>query len=1576
MSRQHYIRFFISSTFADMERERDWLAQIFQRLGEEYQREKGWQVEYVDLRWGIPESAGRDNRTMSICKDELRHCQQLSPRPNFIVLLGERYGWIPLPEAVPDSIGRLLNNFTNLFSKYYRQDFNNVAYYKIPRDPKTGKLTQQRMTDYGPWILKPFGDIDPDIRTKEVEEPLRKCFEGVVMGMSLWSDSKGIVTDLNSSATEQEIYYGALSVKDADQHVVGYCRKLRDVPTGNVNVYYDNENVGRMISLRNKLKSQIAKDKLLECDIFYSDYIGDAYAKHFTQEMERRIRMVIDAEIERTAAKEPTLLDRELQRQKFYREEKSSQMIGRSDEVQILKSFVIDECDKSSLWITGPAGIGKSTFAANVPTFIWSKNRLIDERTRINAFYVRCNLTQFSSTAIGILDLIYADMYKYYKNLFDEKYQSTFRPAIYSADYKVGYDNRKWQNHHIYRLLSRISQKKSRPVVIVIDGLDLLPIKEWERLSKLFTRKSDWRVKLVLTQENLPYEGRSDIKLDEKQMTHLELHPLCENDAKNLINSKLKKHHRQLSTEQQSHVDEELAQMVRTGTNVSLYGYYLSSFVYSWTPAVELPRHDDNILLKIINTVVNLRHHDPHLVFLSLSIITTTKGVNDRELIDILSLDSQLQKTFENTSQHKWTDERRLPPFFWHRLSHDLGEIIGYANTVYGEVNQVCDRNLSNDIWQLCQKTSTPEGITYTQLAVRLQYKYYYDLWIKGNRRAIYDLPQLTSLYYGTNSKQGFVELENLAHDMRFTSQMTELYGTHVDSLFNLIISNDFEGTSHFKTPAERRIFFQKLRNWLLSHTGLSSYQIQLSALAEPDDSPAKQCEISESIRQKSLNNILRNNTGKDSVVFRPTFYEIEPIGLSSEAKRIVYLEKEKLITFDRQNWKRLELVLPSAAAKTCADKDACIIGILHADNSITVFDTVEQRKIISFTCGETKIDHITLSHDGHLLAFTHEQYLYIWNITDRQWVCQDSMMEKICSIAFSDTDKTLWVLFSRHAYPFFLENPGEKAWHIPPLHEDVKSTAIIMAAHDNNILFTKPFMTAIFDINERNANCMVFTALSNRMAGGGIECALANEDGSFTVSMEGLMWNVSVNQISNPRNVPAFKHMTPNARFGMTECGIVYDIEGSAHSYQVNTGTDEYGILHLGVSSVSASINGAWMVVTPGNDPLREQQIHIFSAIINDLGNAETMITVPPYTDVYEGQFDTIAAAVAPDSSVCAFTQNGSNNLRLLLTDNKIHRQRMIEIPKEQLNLQTNSMRSLVWTVDSRFLIGAVWHHVADSYPHIHIFNRQGDYIRSIVYDDLVMPTRCTPILSSNNRYAARVLWGDGILISDLDSGEHHMALTNVSKDLNKTIAFHPAKCLCFSSAAGKLYSVSCSKGGFKESIITDNVKCFLALSPSGRFVYIKEIEEKEYLTRIDLSNLSRKRYTLEIKQVASTINDQFIYVRTKNDDILLVDADNDQILQEMHVQVSDDYMISTRLGLFVVDTSGTPMMLSPQKTEIVYNTGVVCSVLRWNLEKRSYDKQPTTVCPHCGKVFTEPLRARDVTECPYCRGNIIYAN
>jgi Domain of unknown function (DUF4062) len=53
--------------------------------------------EVRDLRWGVSEEVGRDQQTLDVCLQEIHRCQRSTPRPNFIALLGSRYGWRRLP---------------------------------------------------------------------------------------------------------------------------------------------------------------------------------------------------------------------------------------------------------------------------------------------------------------------------------------------------------------------------------------------------------------------------------------------------------------------------------------------------------------------------------------------------------------------------------------------------------------------------------------------------------------------------------------------------------------------------------------------------------------------------------------------------------------------------------------------------------------------------------------------------------------------------------------------------------------------------------------------------------------------------------------------------------------------------------------------------------------------------------------------------------------------------------------------------------------------------------------------------------------------------------------------------------------------------------------------------------------------------------------------------------------------------------------------------------------------------------------------------------------------------------------
>ena len=94
-------RIFVSSTFSDMKVERNALQEhVFPRL-RELCTQHGTRFQAIDLRWGVSEEASLDQQIMKICLEEIARCQRVTPRPNFIVLLGDRYGWQPLPEEIP-----------------------------------------------------------------------------------------------------------------------------------------------------------------------------------------------------------------------------------------------------------------------------------------------------------------------------------------------------------------------------------------------------------------------------------------------------------------------------------------------------------------------------------------------------------------------------------------------------------------------------------------------------------------------------------------------------------------------------------------------------------------------------------------------------------------------------------------------------------------------------------------------------------------------------------------------------------------------------------------------------------------------------------------------------------------------------------------------------------------------------------------------------------------------------------------------------------------------------------------------------------------------------------------------------------------------------------------------------------------------------------------------------------------------------------------------------------------------------------------------------------------------------------
>ena len=95
---------FLSSTFLDMHAERDYLQSfIFPELEERMSSIQAKPTP-VDLRWGVytldeENQEKRELLTLQVCLREIDRC-----RPYMVVLLGDRYGWVPPVQKIKSAL--------------------------------------------------------------------------------------------------------------------------------------------------------------------------------------------------------------------------------------------------------------------------------------------------------------------------------------------------------------------------------------------------------------------------------------------------------------------------------------------------------------------------------------------------------------------------------------------------------------------------------------------------------------------------------------------------------------------------------------------------------------------------------------------------------------------------------------------------------------------------------------------------------------------------------------------------------------------------------------------------------------------------------------------------------------------------------------------------------------------------------------------------------------------------------------------------------------------------------------------------------------------------------------------------------------------------------------------------------------------------------------------------------------------------------------------------------------------------------------------------------------------------------
>lgn len=118
MSKLKNISIFVSSTFQDMDLERDCLnLYILPKLKENY-IPRGYNVQLIDLRWGVStedeiDVESKEQAILNTCLNVIDNC-----RPFFIGFIGSRYGWIP-PKDIRKQIATNGNSI-----KLYNEDLS------------------------------------------------------------------------------------------------------------------------------------------------------------------------------------------------------------------------------------------------------------------------------------------------------------------------------------------------------------------------------------------------------------------------------------------------------------------------------------------------------------------------------------------------------------------------------------------------------------------------------------------------------------------------------------------------------------------------------------------------------------------------------------------------------------------------------------------------------------------------------------------------------------------------------------------------------------------------------------------------------------------------------------------------------------------------------------------------------------------------------------------------------------------------------------------------------------------------------------------------------------------------------------------------------------------------------------------------------------------------------------------------------------------------------------------------------------------------------------------------------------
>jgi WD40 repeat protein len=686
------IMIFISSTFTDTHLERNILhhkilPQLQQFL---VSSGLGTQLVFYDMRFGVKDESTLDHTTWTTCRDAIQQCYEESNGIFFLSLLGEKYGYCPLPKYIDEKtmamVLKKLDRPTELTAKVI-EDGKKYFGLDTSNDPDGRRLITSIRKLLDQWYLLDENNLPPRYELKNLKytgDPGFFQHAHTFLGEWLFDSlpfeelpTTGQPLLMNHSVTEWESLY-ALSL---DRNKCHWIRKTFDMaPIWANPVKYldlcdtvtDTRRLDKLEYLKSQFKcsfdpkrsetlANVPPDLYLEENTlnpakFENLWEADTeqyLLEHITRH-EGRIRSITGFMIQEIGI--PTDLFDDIHHHFKLAFKRSKEFYGRTDLLEAAIASIMGptrntaDFESISLAIFGKSGLGKTSLMSKLAVEI----RKIPGNENIPIIIRFCGTSKYSLNGLDLMFSICAQLL-----------------ACYNQSVKLAELMNSLQNQsfgEMKRFFDEVLEKF--PAVLIIDSLDQLTDQNEERsnLSILKGIRCAAGSKIVVSclpdESNYHYNCETRLKQENSTGNFITVEPIQEQDIQGCVDHFLRLKGRQLSPYQR-----EIVMNAVLFEPTILYIHLAVEIISSWKSY----DRDCTLTCSVKGLIHQLfadleRNFGQHLTSYALSFITFSRGgVNDEEMRDLLSCNEDVMR---EVFQYNCSPD--FPMHVWLRLKHAL----------------------------------------------------------------------------------------------------------------------------------------------------------------------------------------------------------------------------------------------------------------------------------------------------------------------------------------------------------------------------------------------------------------------------------------------------------------------------------------------------------------------------------------------------------------------------------------------------------------------------------------------------------------------------------------------------------------------------------------------------------------------------------------------------------------------------------------------------------------------------------------------------------------------------------------